>query len=98
MIPTTIRVRVTEYDLARSVSDPSIDPLARAISRMLKTSIEDVEVSKDMVYIWNEWDNPDQVYILDQDAVEYLTDWEQYQDGSWHERPETFEFNIIQRE
>ena len=91
-MPTKIRILVTEYDVERSENDPSVNPIARAISRVLKASLNDVEVSRDSVYIWNEWDDPEQIYQLGEEAVRYLTDWEDHNDC-----PETLEFNIVQR-
>lgn len=92
MVPNTIRIQVTKWDVARSETDPTSNPLARAISRKLKASLDDVEMNLNKVYIWNEWDDPEHIYVLDNDGLEYKSDWEEHQ-----ECPETFEFNIIQR-
>ena len=92
IVPKTIRIQVTEYDVLRSESDPSANPLERAISRKLKASLNDVEMHREKVYIWNEWDDPDQIFVLDEEGIDFKTTWE-----DCHDCPITFEFNLIKR-
>jgi len=91
-VPDKIRIKVTEYDTQRAESDPSKSPLVRAISRALKASIDDVEVNKEDVYIWNEWDSPEYIFSLDDEAKSFNISWELKEDY-----PETLEFNITRR-
>ena len=91
-VPDKIRIKVTEYDTQRAESDPSKSPLVTAISRALKASIDDVEVNKEDVYIWNEWDSPEYIFSLDDEAKSFNISWELKEDY-----PETLEFNITRR-
>tara|TARA_A100001037_G_scaffold259171_1_gene246802 strand:+ start:1120 stop:1410 length:291 start_codon:yes stop_codon:yes gene_type:complete len=91
-VPDKIRIKVTKHDTKRAESDPSKSPLVRAISRALKTSIDDVEVNREKVYIWNEWDSPEYIFSLDDKAKSFNASWELKEDY-----PETLEFNITRR-
>ena len=90
---TTIQVGVSKYDINRSESDPSQCPITRAISKKLHISICDVEVREESVWIWDEWDNPSEVYIFENDAVlNFICSWKSM------EAVKPFEFNMKKKE
>ena len=71
----TVKVSVTSADIERAERDPSVCPVTRAVSRTLRENLIDVDIASGSVYIWNEWDSPNQVYILNEDATNFVCDW-----------------------
>lgn len=65
--------------------------MSRAISRHLKETLTDVEISGDCVYIWDEWDCPSKVFKIDEFVVDIITNWNELEDIN------PFEFNIKKR-
>ena len=89
---TKVCVKVTSNDIHRANSDPSRCPVTRAISRTLREDLQDVDVETSKVYIWDEWDNPCEIYLFeDEDVRDYICGWE----GKNPSLP--FEFNMIKR-
>ena len=88
----TIRVSVTKHDIHRAESDPSKCPVTRAISRTLNEPLYDVDIKRNDVYVWDEWDNPCQIYKLEEGTVcSYICDWESLTTS------QPFEFNMTKR-
>ena len=95
---STILVGVTIYDIRRAERDPSRCPITRAIARALGENVYDVDVSNDNVYIWDEWDNPRQVYVFeDEQAKENICSWESNLEETKNVPILPFEFNLIKR-
>ena len=94
----TVSVDVTEHDIRRAENDPSRCPVTRAIARTLKESVYDVDINYNHVYVWDEWDNPSQVYIFDGDeAKNRVGDWETSLEQEEPTPISPFEFHLIKR-
>ena len=94
---STISIGVTTNDIQRAESDPSRCPITRAIARTLKESIYDVDINYNHVYIWDEWDNPSQVYIFSDGVKEHVIGWETSLEQSEPYSISPFEFKLIKR-
>ena len=94
----TVLVGVTIYDIRRAEKDPSRCPATRAIARALGENVYDVDVSNDYVYIWDEWDNPRQVYMFEDEQVKKdIFSWESNLEEIENVSILPFEFNLIKR-
>jgi len=87
----TVKVSVTNADIESAGRDPSACPITRAVSRTLRENISDVDIKSGSVYIWNEWDTPNEVYTLNEDVVNFVCDWEE------NESSKPFNFEMRQR-
>ena len=87
----TVMVSVTNADIKKSERDPSVCPITRAVSRTLRENIGDIDIASGSVYIWNEWDTPNEIYTLNEDAASFICDWEV------SETSQPFNFEMKQR-
>ena len=88
---TTVKVIVTAFDIEKATRDPSRCPVTRAVSRILREDINDVDINSGNIYIWDEWDTPREVYILNSDASSFVCNWEQIDNS------EPFDFEMTKR-
>ena len=75
-----INVEVTENDIIRAMRNPRYNPIQLAVSDTLNVSPEDVDVTKDRIFVWSD-DEDHKTYILEGDREEFdffMSEWEFY--------------------
>ena len=74
----TLTIKVKESDIHRAYRDPTVCPISLAVSRNFRESLENVDVQKNGVYIWDEYDSYSSVYSYTDDSVTgFITEWQE---------------------
>ena len=97
---SNLRVQVKQTDIHRASRDRRVCPISLAVSRRFKESVENVDVQRNAVYIWDEYDSYSSVYVYADDEVcSFFDGWELYRhDISPNLEFEPFEFSLVKRE
>lgn len=94
-----ISIQVTENDIIRAMRNPRYSPIQLAVSDILHVSPEDVDVTKDRIFVWSD-DEDHKTYILQGDLKNFHSfskEWEFYVEEKIDFAEEEFVFQMSEK-
>jgi len=94
-----ISIQVTENDIIRAMRNPRYSPIQLAVSDILHVSPEDVDVTKDRIFVWSD-DEDHKTYILQGDLKNFHSfseEWEFYVEEEIDFAEEEFVFQMSEK-
>lgn len=94
-----INIQITENDIIRAMRNPRYSPIQLAVSDILNVSPEDVDVTKDRIFVWSD-DEDHKTYILEGDLTNFhsfLEEWEFYVEEEIDFIEEEFVFHMSEK-
>lgn len=80
----TVEINVTEADIIRSIKNLQYSPIEYAAARVLKETVDNVEVKTDSIIVWNNDDSDYYSYVYKNEYLDkvriFLEEWNDFKD------------------